>query len=153
MTKGKWYSIKICTTCKSKLTESQRTQSGICPYCVNDSMTNICDTENVLLRKVNKSPWWKFFKRKIKYEGRNAFSKDWLDSLDKDYWNGYIKSHDNKEVFCILEKDYEISRELTISRDLLTDEQNEMASIGCYVRYDFKTCKIQMMKMSDINWV
>lgn len=71
----------------------------------------------------------------------------------KDIWNGYIIEVDEDEIICLLRKDYHEDKELTIGRDLLTEEQNRMIKLGLIMRFDVGTQHtIEFMK-EDENWV
>jgi hypothetical protein len=71
----------------------------------------------------------------------------------KDIWNGYIIEVDEDEIICLLRKDYHEDKELTIGRDLLTEEQNRMIKLGLIMRFDVGAQHtIEFMK-EDENWV
>jgi len=48
-----YYKITKCTSCKHKLTWSQKMNSyGICPKCGYNSKCTICKTEDIVLQKI-----------------------------------------------------------------------------------------------------
>lgn len=70
-----------------------------------------------------------------------------------DFWNGYIIEIDDDQIICLLKKDYNEDKELTIGRDLLTEEQNRMVKLGLIMRFDVeKQYTIEFMK-EDGSWV
>jgi PHP family Zn ribbon phosphoesterase len=69
MRKSKWYKIMTCSKCKYRLTHNEKMHSGgVCPYCGLDDASTMCDTVNVIARKIKHHKWWEIRKRKITYE-------------------------------------------------------------------------------------
>ena len=79
MRKGDWYRITVCPKCQNRLSNRIHLYSdGICPKCGRDSNGTICETNNIIIRKIKHHPWWRFWDKKFTYEGRNELSKNWL---------------------------------------------------------------------------
>lgn len=79
MSESNWYSIHVCVKCNSRLSNHQRMYSdGVCPKCGNVTGRTICDTYKVVIKKINKSPWWKFWDQQITYKGQNEISQKYL---------------------------------------------------------------------------
>lgn len=62
------------------------------------------------------------------------------------FWNGYIEEINDEEISCLLRKDFNLDKTLTMKRSVLTKQQNEMACIGLFIRYDISNEKIEFMK-------
>ncbi len=64
---------------------------------------------------------------------------------------GSIRDMDEKDIYCILQKDFELDHELVLARSLLTDRQNKIATLGLIVRYNFDNGVFEFM-LKDGNW-
>ena len=69
-----------------------------------------------------------------------------------DFWFGFINYIDEDEIICILRKDYNCDKELTMGRGLLTEQQNEMVCMGLVIRFDIMNNKIEFMLEDGENW-
>lgn len=67
------------------------------------------------------------------------------------FWSGWIEEFDDREILCILRKKYNLDKELTMKRRLLSKEQNKMVCEGLIIQYDIANNKIQMMTATN-NW-
>jgi len=78
---GKWESFPVCSVCNHKMNKNQKMNSyGVCPYCGHDSESTICDTYNVILKKIWNEPIWKFWaKNRFSFVGRDGRSKKWMN--------------------------------------------------------------------------
>jgi hypothetical protein len=68
------------------------------------------------------------------------------------FWGGFIDDLDEDEIICILRKDYNCDKELTMGRGLLTEQQNKMVCKGLVIRYDLANNKIEFMLSDGKNW-
>jgi len=78
--------------------------------------------------------------------------------MEQDIWNGYITDIDDKDIICILRKDYNCDKELIVGRDLLTKEQNDMVKVGLIMRFDLASlsggeAQLEFMLEDGINWI
>lgn len=74
-----WYSIDVCVNCEHELSRAELGYSnGTCPYCGHTDNSTICSYKKVTLRKIKHYKWWQVFGRKVTYEGKDDFSKQWL---------------------------------------------------------------------------
>lgn len=90
--KGKWYKIEVCIECKGRIGRDTKTHNdGVCPNCGNDSMSTVCDTESVILRRIY------FYKKlffifwiveRVEYEGKGDNAKEFLKA--KESPNGQV---------------------------------------------------------------
>ena len=72
----KWFKIQICMECEERIYYNDvMNNSGICPHCGNNSKNTICDTLDVIIRRIYTGPW---YNRKFILEGKDSFSKEWI---------------------------------------------------------------------------
>lgn len=79
MRKSEWYGIRICAVCYSRLSDNEVMYNiGVCPVCGTASKGTALDALTVVVREIKHHPWYKFWDRKVTYEGVDEFSQDWL---------------------------------------------------------------------------
>lgn len=77
-----WYKIDVCASCEKALSHSQKFRSsGTCPRCGNNSGSTICKTKDVVIKETRLTPWWKFWDKRVIQEGKDDYSKKWLNQL------------------------------------------------------------------------
>lgn len=74
------------------------------------------------------------------------------DNYKSDYWNGYITDFTEEQINCILQRDFNEDKELTLGRELLSDKQNDLVSNGLLIRYDILNHIIEF-RTPDSRWV
>ncbi len=80
MKESNWYIVNVCKECDSELSQNIKFYSlGVCPHCGHDSRTTVCSTTRVVLKKFKHHSWWKFWNKKYTYEGKDEFSKQWIN--------------------------------------------------------------------------
>lgn len=68
------------------------------------------------------------------------------------FWYGYIESLYDNELYCILKKDCKCDTEMTISKEFLSEQQNEMIRKGTVLRYNCTNNEVQFMMADGENW-
>jgi hypothetical protein len=92
------------------------------------------------------------------YENNNMISNFASESSDPNtvlapvFWGGFIEDLDEDEILCILHKDFNLDKKLTMGRGLLTEQQNKMVCKGLVIRYDLANNKIEFMLSDGKNW-
>jgi len=78
---SEWFSFEVCVNCHSRLSlPEQYYSNSTCPYCgVSDGEHTICVTRKVTAREIKHYVWWQLFNRRKTYEGKDDFSKQWLE--------------------------------------------------------------------------
>lgn len=84
MRESNWYVIHVCKKCEKRLSNNQRIYSrGVCPKCGNSSNSTICNTVDVIVKKVKNHPWWRFWNKEVYFIGRDEFSESWIKKIIK----------------------------------------------------------------------
>lgn len=77
---GNWYSIMVCANCAKRIGFWEETNSdGVCKHCGSKGIADVIETHQVILRATKHHPIWRFWNKEITYEGRDEFSKNWLE--------------------------------------------------------------------------